>query len=171
MHIELRDAKQSVADRDWLTNVYPLYLHDLSEFDIGYYHLTERGLWEPDHLPDWLSNELQHSLIILASGERAGFAFVGQAPFPHMTPGLDYHMAEFFILRKLRRTGIGRAAALAAFDRFPGTWEVIEMPRNTTAVRFWRRVIGEYTHGQFEDAPIPGSERQVFRATPRQHAR
>ena len=164
MHIELRDAKQSVADRDWLTNVYPFYLHDLSEFDAGYYRLNDRGLWEPDHLPDWLSNDVQHSLIILAGGQHASFALVGKAPFAHMTPGFDYHMAEFFILRKLRRTGIGGAAAVAVFDRFPGSWEVTEMPRNAAAVRFWRRVIGEYTGGHFEDAPIEGSERQIFTA-------
>jgi hypothetical protein len=51
MSIELRDARTSAADIEWLTNVYPFYLHDLSEFDDKFYRLNEQGLWEPDHLP------------------------------------------------------------------------------------------------------------------------
>ena len=31
----------------------------------------------------------------------------------------------------------------------PGRWEVGQMPRNTPAQAFWRRVIGEYTGGRF----------------------
>ena len=42
--IEIADARRSAADRDWVANVYPLYLHDLSEFDDGYYRLDERGV-------------------------------------------------------------------------------------------------------------------------------
>ena len=37
MPFSLVDARMSATDRAWLTNVYPLYLHDLSEFDEGYY--------------------------------------------------------------------------------------------------------------------------------------
>lgn len=41
MDLELRDARRSAADREWLTNVYPFYLHDLSEFDIGDAHVRQ----------------------------------------------------------------------------------------------------------------------------------
>ena len=44
MQISLLDARHTTVDRTWLTNVYPLYLHDLSKFDDGYYHLNEQGL-------------------------------------------------------------------------------------------------------------------------------
>ena len=54
MALELRDARRSGADREWLTNVYPFYLHDLSEFDLAYYTLDDRGVWMPDHRAGWL---------------------------------------------------------------------------------------------------------------------
>jgi hypothetical protein len=48
--LELRDARRSAADREWLTNVYPFYLHDLSEFDLTYYCHQEMidaaGVWQ-----------------------------------------------------------------------------------------------------------------------------
>ena len=161
--IEIADARRSAADREWVENVYPFYLHDLSEFDDDYYRLDERGFWEPDHVPDWLgAGPHQHALLIRADGQRAGFAFVGEAPFEHMTAGFDFRLCEFFVLRALRGRGIGRAAGRAVFDRFPGRWEVEEMRRNEPSVRFWRRVIGEYTSGAFEEAPRAGFPRQVF---------
>ena len=163
--IEIVDARSFAADREWTRSVYPFYLHDLSEFDDGYYRLNERGLWEPDHLPDWLElGPHQHPLLIRADGERAGFAFVGEAPFEHMTSGLDFRLCEFFVLRSLRGRGIGRAAAFAVFDRFRRSWEVEEMSRNKPAIRFWLRIVGEYTDGAFRQEPLAGGfPRQLFK--------
>jgi len=159
--VELRDARRAVADRDWLTSVYPFYLHDLSEFDDGYYRLDERGRWEPDHLPSWLDEAGDHPMLILDAGERVGCALVNQAPSRHVGPGVDFRMAEFFVLCRHRRRGIGRRAVFALFDRFPGTWEISELPRNTRAIDFWRRVIGEYTGGRYEEVVVSTAVRQI----------
>ena len=60
-------------------------------------------------------------------------------------------MAEFFVMSKYRRRGVGSEAARFAFDRFPGRWEVREMAANTPAQAFWRRVIGDYTGDNFTE--------------------
>ena len=151
MALELRDARRSGADREWLTNVYPFYLHDLSEFDLAYYTLDDRGVWMPDHRAGWLEEDEDHPLILVEAGRRVGFALVNQAPSPYMRPGMDYRMSEFFVLRKHRGQGIGRRAVFALFDRFRGKWEVSELPRNTVAISFWRRVIGEYGGGRHQE--------------------
>lgn len=151
MALELRDARRSGADREWLTNVYPFYLHDLSEFDLAYYTLDDRGVWMPDHRAGWLEEDEDHPLILVEAGRRVGFALVNQAPSPYMRPGMDYRMSEFFVLRKHREQGIGRRAVFALFDRFRGKWEVSELARNTVAISFWRRVIGEYGGGRHQE--------------------
>ena len=151
MALELRDARRTGADREWLTNVYPFYLHDLSEFDLAYYTLDDRGVWMPDHRAGWLEEDEDHPLILVEAGRRVGFALVNQAPSPYMRPGMDYRMSEFFVLRKHRGQGIGRRAVFALFDRFRGKWEVSELPRNTVAISFWRRVIGEYGGGRHQE--------------------
>lgn len=151
LQLELRDARASAADRVWLTNIYPLYLHDLSEFDETYYHLNDRGLWEPDHLPSWLQDDGDLPLIIVDAGCRLGCALVNRVPSPHLPAGVDFRLAEFFILKRHRRQGIGKRVVFALFDRFVGRWQVSELVRNTPAIRFWRTVIGEYTHGQYEE--------------------
>jgi predicted acetyltransferase len=151
LRIEIRDARASADDRGWLTNVYPFYLHDLSEVDDGYYCLNDHGLWEPDHLPSWLEEDIDHPLLILESGQRLGFALVNQAPSPHVQPGMDFRVSEFFVLRKHRRSGIGRRAVVALFDRFRGAWELTVLPRNAPALAFWRRVVGEYAGARHEE--------------------
>src|SRR5467141_2765920 len=151
MSLELRDARRSPADREWLTNVYPLYLHDLSEFDDHYYTLDDRGVWMPDHRASWLEEDGDHPLIIVEAGRRVGFALVNQAPSPHMQPGMDFRMSEFFVLRSERRHGIGRRAVFALFDRFRGKWEIFELPRNAPAISFWRGVLDAYRDGRYAE--------------------
>ena len=63
-------------------------------------------------------------------------------------PGV-HDMAEFFVVRRHRRRGVGEAAARALFDRFPGRWEVRQTRTNQAATRFWVAVIDRYTRGDF----------------------
>ncbi|APR80503.1 Hypothetical protein A7982_05850 [Minicystis rosea] len=158
--VEVTEA--TAADRALIKNLYPLYLHDLSAFT-EFYELDEQGVWFPDYLPTYLDvKPLVHPMVIREGGRPAGFAFVGEAPFPHMTPGRDFRMCEFFILARHRRRGVGQRAAHAIFDTFRGVWEVTELPANKGAVRFWRSVIGDYTGGLFEDTIEKGDVVQVF---------
>ena len=153
LKLGLHDARASAADREWLTNVYPFYLHDLSEFDEHYYTLNDRGLWEPDHLPSWLQDDIDHPLIIRQSETRVGFALVNEAPSVDMMPGFRFRLAEFFILKRYRRTGIGLRAAHALFDRFRGRWQLSILARNAPAITFWRRVLGDRASLQEESGP------------------
>ena len=46
-------------------------------------------------------------------------------------------MAEFFVLRKYRRCGIGSHVALEVWKRFPGQWEVRVIESHISALPFW----------------------------------
>ncbi len=56
---------------------------------------------------------------------------------------IDHAMAEFFMLRQHRRSGLGRRAAQAVFSRFPGRWELAIAKANTAAHAFWPRTVLE----------------------------
>ena len=71
-------------------------------------------------------------------------------------------MSEFFIAREARRRGVGRSAVRLIFDRFAGTWEILEYQRNPGAVAFWRRVVTAYTAGDFRERVQNGEVRQHF---------
>ncbi len=110
-----------------------------------------REAFPPPEYP-WLSlyweEEDRHPFIIFADVEPAGFVLVNS--HTHLSES-EWAMAEFYVCPPYRRKGFGRKAAVDAFCRFPGKWEVYERDFNETARRFWRKIIGEYTHGIFKE--------------------
>ncbi len=162
-----RDAVRLVSARaaphdTVLKRLNPLYLHELSAFT-DYYRIDREARWQPDHLPDWLTFDLQHPFVVYCGDLPVGLSLVAEAPFEHMAHGGDYQLFEFFVIASHRRRGIGRAAALATFARFPpGEWVVTEVPRNTAAQSFWRGVIGELTNGDYTEEVTESDVLQRF---------
>lgn len=54
-----------------------------------------------------------------------------------------WQMAEFFILWKYWRQGIGREVAHRVYYQFHGRWEIVQEKENLPAQKFWKKVIGE----------------------------
>ena len=92
-----------------------------------------------------------------ADGKLAGFALVRRVG------GGPWKIAEFFVLRRLRRAGVGSQAARAVFEKYPGAWQVHEVAANTPAQAFWRRVIASATGAQFEEESTDEAVVQRFR--------
>jgi predicted acetyltransferase len=133
------------AQRVALENIFQLYVHDFSEQWSGLAHgeLEEDGRFPPYlHLDAYWSEEGRVPLLVRRDGRLAGFALLDR--LSHVGERVDRNMAEFFIARKHRRTGLGAAAVDAIFQRYPGVWETAVARRNLPALAFWRRVIGAH---------------------------
>lgn len=63
-------------------------------------------------------------------------------------------MGEFFIVGKFQGKGIGKQAAFKIFNMFPGQWEVMQMPPNVPAIKFWKKIIADYSNNQFIETTI-----------------
>lgn len=85
-----------------------------------------------------------------------GFAFVGEAPFPHMTPGVRFRLCELFVQRGERRSGAARAAVRAIVARSPGSFELSVLHENAPALRFWRAVLPEHAGASLRATPTDG---------------
>ena len=83
----------------------------------------------------------------------AGFAIVSPRSYLTGKSGVT-DMAQFFVMRGYRRSGLGQTAATCLFDRHPGPWEVRVIKENSGANAFWRSAIDEYTDGAFEVSEI-----------------
>ncbi len=137
------------AERPLLERLGELYIYDYTDFaawDVG-----EDGRFETDAWARRLWDRPgRDALLLRVDGQPAGFAIVdNRSP----EPGGDgrRYLAEFFVLRRYRRRGLGETMARAIFDRYPGGWHVLQIPENVPAQRFWRRVIGAYTGGRYEE--------------------
>ena len=54
-------------------------------------------------------------------------------------------------MKKYRRAGIGKAAAVQLFNIHKGNWQVHQRENNIAAHQFWKNVIAEYTKGDFSE--------------------
>jgi predicted acetyltransferase len=140
------DLKVRLATADErlpIARMLELYQHDLSDIwdqDLDshgeYGYALDRYWRQPSCKP----------FVFTVAGRYAGFALVDDSI---VLPESALWMAQFFVVRKYRRRGVGSAAATQVFDQVRGRWEVGQMPLNLPAQAFWRRVIGDYTGGHF----------------------
>lgn len=135
-----------------LENLMHLYLYDFSEYT--HEDVDDRGRFTDEYLPRYWSEPERHPFLVTVDGKYAGFVLVRQLSGPGELP-VTHSIAEFFILRRYRKQGLGRWAAGQIFDRFPGLWVVEEMRENLPAQAFWRRVIAEYTKGNYRETTRP----------------
>lgn len=120
-----------------LANLFELYAHDFSE------HVPLRiqrsGRFEISPGDAWCTRDDHFGYLIQRGAELAGFALVRAGSRVSSTPDV-MDVAEFFILRGLRRSGIGTRAAHALFGTFDRPWEVRVRRTNAAALQFWSRV-------------------------------
>jgi predicted acetyltransferase len=135
-------------EQERLGALFELYVYDFSE-QLGL-DVQEDGRFLVPPLATYWSDPLRHPFLIMVGDKIAGFALVQERS--HLTGNEGVRdMAEFFVLRKYRRLGVGERAATWLFIQFRGAWEVRERLENPGATAFWRRVIGRYTSGRYED--------------------
>lgn len=144
MRVDLVTAE--VDDKPVIAKLLQLYLYDFSEFT-GW-AINEHGLFDYPWLDHYWRDPDRAPFLLRVDGELAGFALVH-------TAGPDgnrvHQLAEFFVLRKFRRMGVGETAARHLFDGMPGAWSVAQIDPNVAAQQFWRKVVGRYTGGAFTE--------------------
>jgi predicted acetyltransferase len=141
-------APVSPDDRGRLLALLELYVYDFSEMldvDVG-----EDGRFAVPAVERYFGDPRCHGFLIRVDGKLAGFALL-QRKSRLSGDEAVCDMAEFLVLRRFRRRGVGARAAAGLFDRFPGPWEVRERSANRPAIAFWRRAIADYTGAPFED--------------------
>lgn len=124
-----------------LANLLELYAHDFSEF--VELKLGADGRFGYKHLPLYWTESDRRPYLVTADGHLAGFVFVRRGSAISQDADV-WDMAEFFIVRGLRRLGLGTKAAHEIWRMFPGNWEVRVIGRNQKAARFWGRAISQF---------------------------
>lgn len=155
MNIEIVEAGEQ--DQTVIRNLTHFYIYDLAV--IMGWDCPGSGLFDGnDDLPEywgkrpedphyaWPADWRGYPYLIRVDGKLAGFALVKK------TGEGCFEMGEFFILRIFGGKGIGRHVAHQLFAKFPGRWTVEEMVGNAPAQAFWRKVISEYTSGNYEES-------------------
>jgi predicted acetyltransferase len=133
----------TLSDTAVLSNLLELYSHDLS--DVFALEPGTDGRFGYGKLPlYWSEPENRFPFLIRAGARLAGFALVTRGSPASDDPN-DFDIAEFFVLRRYRRSGVGRRAAFLLWNRFAARWTVRVSEGNQKGLRFWANVIAAYT--------------------------
>jgi predicted acetyltransferase len=140
-------------ERDVLWRYLQFYIYDMSRFTGAQ---PVDGVFPYSHFDAyWGEGERRSAWWAKVGGEIAGFALV------RLDAGEGRHeIAEFFIVNRWRRRGIGLSFARQLLTRFPGPWRLHELANNQGAIAFWRRVLGGFA--PYTEAPrghVDGIER------------
>jgi predicted acetyltransferase len=141
-----------IAEREQpvLRHLIDFYVYDFSEL-MGL-DVEEDGRFKFPELDSYWTDPWRHPFFIRVGGKLGGFVLVHDRSRLTGADGI-HDMAEFFVLRKYRRQGVGERAAREIFGRFPGPWEVRERSANAVAIAFWRQVIDRYKGASFREVP------------------
>jgi predicted acetyltransferase len=135
-------------------------LRQLSAYDFSEYSgidVDPNGVFLPADDDEADTEDPVATFFIRVDGRLAGYAVVSRH-VSYLDHGGPFLVSSFFVMRKYRRCGVGEHVARALFARFPGRWEVATNPDREPAQTFWRRVIGRYTEGTYQEA-TEGCER------------
>ena len=118
------------SDRPVVERLWQLYRHDLSEYRDSLPDV--RGLFKPGRLVPGLAHRRAWPLQparFFGDADRCGYlVHRGDVPVGFaLLQGLEDEprmIAEFFVLRAVRRQGVGHRVATELLRRYPGAWEI-----------------------------------------------
>ena len=137
LNSRIRLIPAGVEQKPVLANLLELYSHDFCDF--LELQLGADGRFGYRQLDLYWTEPARHPLLVKIDEKLAGFVFVRKMEAVGNEAAWD--MAEFFILRGLRRQGFGMDVAHQVFLRFPGRWQVRVRVANQEAHRFWEHTI------------------------------
>jgi len=147
---EIKLIPATLNDHPIIQNMGRFYVYDMSEYlgkEEGW-EMPADGLYECIDFKKYWEDKNSFPFIVRYKNEIVGFVIVDKKG---SAAEIDFNMAQFFILRKFKDKGIGRYVAQECFKKFPGSWEVMVIPGNEGAYRFWRATIKNYTNDNFTE--------------------
>ena len=162
MNVEIRLS--GADDLHIVKNLWPLYQHELSEFDAA--RPNRHGLFGVDDSVRTLAEhgESQNAwwehpgvlfpYLILVDGCPAGFDLIAARSEFLRGIDADFVVYEFFVLHAYRGLGIAERAAVQGFQNHRGVWEIVTYPTHSRAIAFWRKVVRAHTQGAYSEEQV-----------------
>ncbi|HEY6476131.1 MAG TPA: GNAT family N-acetyltransferase [Polyangia bacterium] len=147
--------RAGIAADPILRNLYQLYIHDMSEWleleagADGRFAFDTGALWRGD----------VGVYLARIADSLAGFAVVSSAK-PWLGREAARDVKDFFVLRRHRREGVGRALAQHLWREVPGEWLVRVLAANRPALPFWRAAVRDLRGDDFDDSVAEDRGRQ-----------
>ncbi|MEX0289636.1 MAG: GNAT family N-acetyltransferase [Flavobacteriaceae bacterium] len=133
------------SEKEILRNLVNLCMHDYSEFDK--FEVGPEGEFSYRWFGTYFEEEGRYAYLIRVDGNLGGFVMVRSNPGDE---DWDFQIAEFFILRRYRRMGLGSLVSQQILNSRRGLWEISYDVRNESASYLWSSISKMYTDAQLQ---------------------
>ncbi|GHU57670.1 hypothetical protein FACS189444_0130 [Spirochaetia bacterium] len=143
MNIKMKKIK--VEEKEILRNIMEKYLYEFSQYENT--DVNKLGLYGYNWLDCYWTEKNRYPYFIFVDNVLAGFVLIND--YQENNIKTDYTMAEFFIMYKYRRFGIGKYIVYNVLNKYKGKWQIMYHPKNIISLKFWNNIVKEYTNGQY----------------------
>jgi Predicted acetyltransferase len=137
-----------IEQKSLLIQLMELYMYDFSLYSND--NVNEYGYFGYSHIDDYWNEDGRFPYLIRVDRKISGFVLVRSCCEYNEMMLNPHNIAEFFVMQKYRRLGVGKFVAMRVFDMHRGAWEVTQWSNNIPAQNFWKAVISEYTNGNYK---------------------
>jgi predicted acetyltransferase len=133
-------------EKDVLRNLMEKYDYEFSQYldsDVNNF-----GLYGYKYLDHYWTDENRFAYFIKVNNKLAGFIMINN--HGDIKQETDNSIAEFFVMYKYRKLGVGTYAMKYVFNKFKGKWQIGYTPKNKIAKIFWNKIVSEYTQGNYK---------------------
>jgi len=155
--VEINISLVPVEKKHILRNMLEIYLHDMSEFDDeeDKLELNDAGLYGYGYLDHYWSEDGRYPYLLTVGGNPAGLSLIRTIePDP-----LTFEVAEFFIVRRHRKSGAGTALISKMFELHKGKWTINTPIKNVAAQNFWRKAVKNASAGEYKEYLVENGRR------------
>lgn len=137
--VQLERVTESTRQTLWNLLQYMLFETSPSGKNVA----NEDGSFDYKYFDNYFTDSDRDAYLIKSkTGELMGFVMINQYLQKVKT---GHSIAEFLVLPRFRRNGVGSEVAKRCFAMYPGNWEVGPADGSESAYRFWKTVIDETT--------------------------
>lgn len=151
--MNIQVEKINIKDKDILSNLLHLYSYELSKNFFPHLSLNEMSSSAYLHLDDYWEKDECIPYFIKLESEIVGFILINKDFKLLPKENNSYNVSELFVLDQYKRKGIGKNAIFQVFKNHIGKWEVIPASNSISAEVFWKKIIKEYMHNNYNEKP------------------
>lgn len=141
--LDIQVKKASAIQAPVIAQLYELYTYEMT--DLADFDINDNGYYGYSDLPLYWQDPNKHPYLIWVNQKLAGFVLLQKGSPIEENPDI-WDIAEFFIMRKFRKQGIGKFVAKSIWINYKGLWQIRVWDNNITAHNFWDNVIKEFVH-------------------------
>ena len=139
--LDIQTIPASLEQASVIAQLYELYTYEMT--DLADFDIHDNGYYGYDELPLYWTDPSRYPYLIWVNKKLAGFVLIQKGSPIKDNPDI-WDMAEFFIMRKFRKKGVGQVVVQKVLTQFPGPWQIRVWSNNTTAHAFWQAVIERF---------------------------